>query len=154
MRMLGLGHDVVDVAAFAEQLREPGSRMFGLFSPREVRQAAMRGKAKNDGEAVHLAAKWAGKEAVLKAWEAALGDMPSPYTLDDFPWNGIEVLDDSRGRPHVALTVDVERELRSSLPPSAGAGMGSAAAGGPQWQISLSHDGSIASAVAILVDPS
>ena len=30
--MLGLGHDVVDVPAFAEQLGEPGSRMRNLFS--------------------------------------------------------------------------------------------------------------------------
>lgn len=147
MRMLGVGHDVVDVAAFAEQLDEPGSRMLGLFSPREVRQASMRGRAKGDGPTVHMAAKWAGKEAALKAWESALGELTSPYTLDDFPWNGVEILDDGRGRPHVALGVDVERELRASLPPVA-------AAGGPRWMISLSHDGPVASAVVILVDPS
>ena len=55
----GLGHDVVDVAAFAEQLSEPGSRMRSLFSVREVRQAADRARLKNDDEAVHLSAKWA-----------------------------------------------------------------------------------------------
>ena len=42
MSVLGLGHDVVDVSAFAEQLAEPGSRMRGLFSVREVRQAGSR----------------------------------------------------------------------------------------------------------------
>ena len=52
---------MVDVAAFAEQLAEPGSRMRALFSVREVRQASDRARQKNDGEAVHLAAKWAGK---------------------------------------------------------------------------------------------
>ena len=35
--MLGLGHDVVDVGAFGEQLGLPGSRMRGLFSARELR---------------------------------------------------------------------------------------------------------------------
>ena len=40
MNTCGLGHDVVDVAAFAEQLAEPGSRMRALFSVREVRTAA------------------------------------------------------------------------------------------------------------------
>ena len=40
MNTCGLGHDVVDVAAFAEQLSEPGSRMRSLFSVREVRQGA------------------------------------------------------------------------------------------------------------------
>ena len=66
MNTFGLGHDVVDVAAFAEQLGQPGSHMRALFSVREVRQAEDRARQKNDGEAVHLAAKWAGKEAFLK----------------------------------------------------------------------------------------
>ena len=52
MNTCGLGHDVVDVAAFAEQLAEPGSRMRALFSVREVRQASDRARQKNDGEAV------------------------------------------------------------------------------------------------------
>lgn len=140
MTVLGLGHDVVDVAAFGGQLTEPGSRMRGLFSVREVRQTMARAAAKHDGEAVHLAAKWAGKEAVLKAWEEALGKLPSPYTLDNFPWTKVEILDDGRGRPHVVLDPDVERTLRESL-----VGVR------PQWHISLSHDGPVASAVAMLV---
>ena len=93
MNTCGLGHDVVDVAAFAEQLAEPGSRMRALFSVREVRQASDRARQKNDGEAVHLAAKWAGKEAFLKAWCDYLGDAPYPFTLDNFPWPEIEILD-------------------------------------------------------------
>ena len=103
MGTFGLGHDVVDVAAFVEQLSEPGSRMLSLFSVREVRQAADRARLKNDDEAVHLAAKWAGKEAFLKAWCDYLGDAPYPFTLDNFPWPEIEILDDSRGVPHVSL---------------------------------------------------
>ena len=89
--MLGLGHDVVDVPAFAEQLGEPGSRMRNLFSMRELWQTAQRVQVKRDGEAVHLAARWAGKEAFLKAWCEAIsrranadGDIAYPYTLDDF----------------------------------------------------------------------
>ena len=50
--------------------------MRALFSVREVRQASDRARQKNDGEAVHLAAKWAGKEAFLKAWCDYLGDAP------------------------------------------------------------------------------
>mgnify|MGYP000880353428 CR=1 FL=1 len=102
--MLGLGHDVVDVPAFAEQLGEPGSRMRNLFSMRELWQTAQRVQVKRDGEAVHLAARWAGKEAFLKAWCEAIsrranadGDIAYPYTLDDFPWARIEILDDSHG---------------------------------------------------------
>ncbi|NMM95016.1 holo-ACP synthase [Bifidobacterium oedipodis] len=178
MGIAAVGHDVVDVEAFAEQLAMPGSRIKGLFSVRELRQATARAQAKHDGEAVHLAAKWAGKEAVLKAWEQALGDNPSPYTLDNFPWRGIEILDDDRGRPQVMLAADVARTLRDSLPPvrsersprslpmpvpgaMAGAsaairrpGFSSAPSDYVQtphvFRISLSHDGPVASAVVIL----
>lgn len=139
----------------------------------------------NDDESTHLAAKWAGKEAVLKAWCDALGDMPNPYTIENFPWNGIEIVDDSRGRPCVALRPDVERKLRASLPPAASRNsdemsgapglvrMGPAVMRVPivtpvstgsepaaassasvslvfRWHVSLSHDGGIASAVAML----
>lgn len=144
--ILGLGHDVVDVPAFAGQLAEPGSAMRSLFSSRELRQAILRGQTKHDGEAVHLAAKWAGKEAAVKAWCEALSaaGSPAPYTLDDLPWPGIEILDDSRGVPHVTLHADVDRVLRESLRDS----MGEAFV--PVWHISLSHDGPIASAVAML----
>ncbi|NMN01296.1 Holo-[acyl-carrier protein] synthase [Bifidobacterium sp. DSM 109958] len=164
--ILGLGHDVTDVAAFGEQLTEPGSRMRALFSARELRQSALRAQAKRDGEAVHLAARWAGKEAVVKAWcEAlALGAAPvaPPYTLDDCPWSGIEILDDARGVPRVALRGDVEERLAASLRaagvlPAAGAadvaaGAADVAADAAmvRWHLSLSHDGPIASAVAVL----
>ncbi|WEV76514.1 4'-phosphopantetheinyl transferase superfamily protein [Bifidobacterium sp. ESL0800] len=139
--MLGLGHDVVDVAAFAEQLGEPGSRGKLLFSARELRQAAARAKAKHDDEATHLAAKWAGKEAVLKAWCEALGDRPNPYTLDDFPWGLLEILDDSRSRPHVVLAPACDATLQESL----------GARDSLRWHVSLSHDGPVASAVVLLV---
>lgn len=148
MTVLGIGHDVVDVAAFAAQLGEPGTRMRGLFSARELRQAAMRGERKGDGEAVHLAARWAGKESVVKAWCAALAGAPAPYGPDDTPWNGIEVLDDGGGVPHVLLRADVDETLRASLTHAGAAG--STPACDPRWHLSLSHDGPIASAVALL----
>lgn len=173
MSTFGLGHDVVDVAAFAEQLAEPGSRMRSLFSVREVRQAADRARLKNDGEAVHLAAKWAGKEAMLKAWCDALGNTAFPFTLDNFPWNEIEILDDSRGVPHVTLSGNAARAFRDGMTgsisgrapvdPSAGPyammreKQGSRLPGNAQTpsledgiHISLSHDGSIASAVVTI----
>lgn len=147
--ILGIGHDVVDVEAFAGQLAQPGTRMRALFSARELRQVAMRARAKGDGEAVHLAARWAGKEAALKAWCAALAGAasgePTPYTLDDFPWARVEILDDSRGVPHVTLAADVGERLEASL------GVGPAAGGAtPVWHVSLSHDGPVASAVVLL----
>ena len=141
---MGFGHDVVAIAVFAEQLSMPGSRMRGLFSARELRQAQTRARLKGDDEATHLAARWAGKEAVLKAWCEAVGEGEYPYTLDDFPWSQIEILDDSRGRPHVVMSVEAEQRCRHSLSDVADGGTSL------QWHISLTHDGGIASAVAML----
>ena len=139
MNTFGLGHDVVDVAAFAEQLGQPGSHMRALFSVREVRQAADRARQKNDGEAVHLAAKWAGKEAFLKAWCDFLRSAPFPFTLDNFPWREIEILDDSRGVPHVSLSGDASPAFQTDYSGSF-----------PDVHISLSHDGPVASAVVMI----
>ncbi|RYQ11645.1 Holo-[acyl-carrier protein] synthase [Bifidobacterium pseudolongum subsp. globosum] len=162
--ILGIGHDVVDVRAFGEQLAEPGSRMRALFSARELRQARMRAELKHDGESVHLAGKWAAKESVVKAWCAALGGGSAPYTLDNTPWSGIEILGDARGVPHVLLQAGVHAELVRSLAcpvhplraqgvcaaDAMPAGAAACTDGGLRWHLSISHDGPIASAVAVL----
>ena len=142
MAILGIGHDVVDVRAFGEQLEMPGSRARGLFSARELRQVQLRAGRKNDGEAVHLAGKWAAKESVVKAWCAALGSGPAPYTLDNTPWAGIEVLNEANGCPRIVLGGEVERRLRASVGTPDGADL--------CWFVSISHDGPIASAVVVL----
>ena len=145
MGTFGLGHDVVDVAAFAEQLSESGSRMRSLFSVREVRQAADRARLKNDDEAVHLAAKWAGKEAFLKAWCDYLGNAPYPFTLDNFPWPEIEISACSPASDNGPYAVMQERRnARSAQRSALGAGLM------PHIHISLSHDGPIASAVVTI----
>lgn len=158
-RIVGLGHDVVALDVFAEQLAEPDGGMRRLFSPRELRQSALRGRLKADGDAVHLAARWAGKEAVIKAWCEALGETcPLPYTVDNVPWARIEILDDARGVPHVVLADDDARALSEALcgvqrdvPTASDAGTQPWEGARWRWHISLSHDGPVASAVAILV---
>ena len=158
-RIVGLGHDVVALDVFAEQLAEPDGGMRRLFSPRELRQSALRGRLKADGDAVHLAARWAGKEAVIKAWCEALGEScPLPYTVDNVPWARIEILDDARGVPHVVLADDDARALSEALrgvqrdvPTASDAGAQPWEGTRWRWHISLSHDGPVASAVAILV---
>lgn len=167
--VLGLGHDLVSIAEFAERLAMPGTRMSRLFSVREQRQSQERARVKGDDVESHLAVRWAGKEAVLKAWSEALRDEPAPYGLDDFPWGGIEILDDRRGRPGVHLGQEVQDRLDESLPIRSGLGrpasggsvMGCGGSVGPNgeapygvgglvWHISLSHDGGMASAVVLL----
>lgn len=140
--VLGLGHDLVFIADFAERLAMPGTRMSSLFSVRERRQSQERARVKGDNSESHLAVRWAGKEAVLKAWSEALEERGAPYGLDDFPWGAIEILDDSRGRPGVYLAQDLQLALSDSL----GADGNDRLA----WHISLTHDAGLASAVVIL----
>ena len=112
----GLGHDVVNVAQFAEQMRESdGWRK--LFSVRELRQCSLRSDTKHDDEALHIAVRWAGKEAVIKAWCEALAGCNTdyPYTLDNMPWPEIEILDDSHGCPRVELAQEVQNKLYESV---------------------------------------
>lgn len=122
----GLGHDVVSVQEFSAQCAAPESEFLACaFSVREIRQSQQRSAAKGDKIAAHLAARWAGKEAFLKAWCEALSlcsggtdssageaGIPAPgtrtsytypYTVDNFPWREVEVVSDSRGVPHITL---------------------------------------------------
>ncbi|EIK86709.1 holo-ACP synthase [Gardnerella greenwoodii] len=112
----GLGHDVVNVAQFAEQMRD-GDGWRKLFSVRELRQCSLLAESKHDDEALHIAARWAGKEAVIKAWCEALADCNTdyPYTLDNMPWPEIEILDDSHGCPRVELAQEVQNKLYESV---------------------------------------
>ena len=146
MAVLGIGHDVVDVHAFHEQFTMPGTRIKQLFSVREQRQAQMRAAIKHDSESAHFAARWAGKEAVIKAWCEALSSTTHadnrPYSLDTVPWSSIEILGDSTGCPHIALSAQVGRDLRESLRLPSERNV--------RWHVALSHDGGIASAVVLL----
>ena len=100
---------------------------------------------KHDDESLHLAARWAGKEAVLKAWCEAIAQLP--YTLDDFPWREVEILDDSRGCPRVVLSAKASTALTDSLGVNE---PGTRQNRMPVFHVSLSHDGSVASAVVVL----
>ena len=71
-RAAGVGVDVVGVTAFAAQLDEPGTRFARVFTPGERRTARGRGRSASQ-EAQSLAARWAAKEAVLKAAGTGLG---------------------------------------------------------------------------------
>lgn len=133
-KVAGVGHDVVDVPAFAEQLAMPGSRFVACaFAAAELQQCQERAARSHDSLAVHLAARWAGKEAVLKAWSEALGPGEAPYTIDDFPWRDVRIVEDARHRPRVMLTPAVETRLPFPI----------------RWHVSLSHDGAVASAFVV-----
>lgn len=91
--ILGLGVDLVDVATFEELCRsQPFVR--ATFTEGERAYADRDGTG---GPAVHLAVRFAAKEAALKALDAAcalVGVSPPAVPLGD-----IEVVRDERGRP-------------------------------------------------------
>jgi holo-[acyl-carrier protein] synthase len=95
-----VGVDVVGISAFAEQLAETGTRFARVFTPGERRAAARGG----DGlEAQSLAARWAAKEAVIKAWSSTCFGHPEVIDPASVDLREIEVRTDAWGRPAVRL---------------------------------------------------
>lgn len=127
MGVLGIGFDLVTVSEFAEQLNRPGTAMLDNFTPGERRDAATR----SSEPARHFAARWAAKEAVIKAWSTAL--FASPPVLGEMIHNQIEVVSDAWGRPGIRLRGDVAKHLT-----------------GVKIHISLTHDGDMAGAFAVI----
>lgn len=135
----GVGVDVVDLGAFAASMAEPGTRFAGVFSAterRQARDAAERRGAPGD-VARHLGARWAAKEAFIKAWSEALYGQPPPIAPEEVRWPEISVVSDAWGRPAIRLGGRIADAVRASL-------------GEVQINISLSHEGETATAYCVL----
>ncbi len=123
---LGVGVDLVHVPSFAAQMDQAGSRWDGVFTPGERADASERAD-----RTASLAARWAAKEAVIKAWSCTLfGSAP---VTGEHVHHLIEVVADAWGRPAVRLSGDVAAELA-----------------GRSIAVSLSHDGDYAIAYVTL----
>ena len=125
MTTLGVGVDLVDVAAFADQLADTASGFVdATFTAAEQRTAR--------GDPRRLAARFAAKEAFVKAWSSTrFGQPPALATVD---LREIEVTGDGYGRPALALHGEVEHAVGPSI----------------RAHLSLSHDGPSAIAFVIL----
>ena len=132
-RAAGVGVDVVGVTAFAAQLAEPGTRFARVFTPGERRTARRAGRSASQ-EAQSLAARWAAKEAVLKAWSSSHHGGPEVLDPAVVDLREIEVVSDAWGRPAVRLH-----------------GAIGAALAGRQVLLSLSHDPDADVAIAFVV---
>ena len=130
MTVVGIGVDLVHVPTFADQLDTPGTRFVTAFSPGERSDV----RDRPSDPARHLAARWAAKEAVIKAWSASL--FGSPPVMDEHVHHLIEVVTDAWGRPRVRLHGEVAEHLD-----------------GHALEVSLSHDGDYAIAYVILTAP-
>ena len=127
MPIVGVGIDVVSIAEFAEQVDQPGTVFAETFTPGERRDAA----DKSSLAARHLAARWAAKEAVIKAWSGSrFAQRP---VLPEGIHRDIEVITDMWGRPKVRLSGGIAEHLEYVT-----------------VHVSLTHEGDIAAAVAIL----
>ena len=127
MAIVGVGIDVVSIPEFAEQVDQPGTVFAAPFPPGERRGAADKGSM----AARHLAARWAAKEAVIKAWSGSrFAQRP---VLPEGIHRDIEVITDMWGRPKVRLTGAIAEHLADVL-----------------IHVSLTDEGDTAAAVAIL----
>ncbi len=130
MAIVGVGIDLVSIPEFAEQVDQPGTVFAETFTPGERRDAA----DKSSVAARHLAARWAAKEAVIKAWSGSRFAL-RPVLPEDIH-RDIEVITDMWGRPKVRLTGAVAEHLAGLV-----------------IHVSLTHDGDTAAAVAVLESP-
>jgi holo-[acyl-carrier protein] synthase len=119
--VLGVGIDLVDVERFRVSLHRTPSMRERMFTPGERAYA----ETAND-PAERYAARFAAKEAVMKAMGVGLGA---------FGFHDVEVLRDHGGRPSL-LVVGAAELLAVDL-------------GVQAWQISLTHTATSAGAVVV-----
>jgi len=118
--VIGVGVDVVDVERFRAVLDRRPAMARRLFTDGELAYAQSARDAMP-----RLAARFAAKEAVMKALGVGLGA---------FGWHEVEVIRDPSGAPRLCLTGRAE-----ALAQGRGVGV---------WHISLSHSALVAMAVA------
>ena len=117
------------------------SRASSSAAPTDERRSSPRASvpvSRVDPLARHLAGRWAVKEAVIKAWSAALYGSPPPIAPELLLWSEIETVCDAWGRPAVRLSGEVARQVAATVGEDV------------RWNVSLSHDGSSAVAFVVL----
>lgn len=134
MSVRGVGMDLVDVASFASLVAESGTAFEErVFTSHELDTADRLHGHRRDQ---FLASRFAVKEALVKAWFAAL-PLGAPVLAQTQTWAGIEVRNDTFGRPTLTLLAPVEQAFTDSL-------------GEVSLHVSLSHESTFASAVVII----
>lgn len=131
MAIRAVGIDLVSVESFAEQLGSVGSAFAeGTFTAGELRAA--RG---HSGPAQHLAARFAAKEAFVKAFSGARpGHAP---VIPDMDWREVEVVADGWGRPALVLHGRLAAAVRAALGPVT-------------THLSITHEPTMAAAVVVI----
>lgn len=124
-RVVGFGVDVVEIAEFDRMPFEDNASFYRrCFSAEEIQYCRSR-----PAPAQHFAARYAAKEAAVKALSAISSLLP---------WN-VEVRREASGRTHLRFWDEATSTWRSELD-------------GHQAFVSLSHSQSIATAVVMLCE--
>ena len=122
--ILGIGLDLVEVARVRASVRRSGERFAKrVFTPDEIAYCAGRAR-----KFEHLAARFAAKEATLKALGTGITGWASMQE--------VEVVHDAAGRPEIRLRGGVLRRARSL--------------GVKATHLSISHTEGVAAAVVVL----
>ena len=122
--ILGVGLDLVEVARVRASVRRLGERFAQrVFTPDEIAYCAGRAR-----KFEHLAARFAAKEATLKALGTGITGWASMQE--------VEVVHDAAGRPEIRLRGGVLRRARSL--------------GVKATHLSISHTQGVAAAVVVL----
>ncbi|MGN6695495.1 MAG: holo-ACP synthase [Aquihabitans sp.] len=119
--MIGIGVDLVEVARMRTVLARTPTMAERLFTPRERAYA----ETAND-PTERYAARFAAKEAVMKALGVGLGSVD---------WHDIEVVRSDSGAPELAITGRAQ--------------VLAADAGVTRWLLTLTHTASMAEAIAV-----
>ncbi len=123
--LLGLGVDIVDIARIKGMRERQGDRFLNrVYTLKELEYCL---KMKNPDQ--HLAARFAAKEAVSKAFTTGIGEY--------FDWKSIGVVVGDRRQPEVELDDKASRFMREL--------------GGARITLSLTHSETAAIAVAGLL---
>ena len=127
-----LGTDMVCISQFHQQLLDKASTFAEQsFTSLELRYAFQHSSGHPER---HLAARYAAKEAFIKAWSASRWGKPPLLSQVDL--RQIEVRNDGYGRPSLFIA----ETLRHAV-------------GDHQLQLSLSHDGDYALATVLFSQP-
>ena len=122
--ILGVGLDVVEVARVRASVRRSGERFSQrVFTPAEIAYCAGRAR-----KFEHLAARFAAKEATLKALGTGITGWASMQE--------VEIVHDAAGRPEIRLRGGVLRRARSL--------------GVKATHLSISHTEGVAAAMVVL----
>ncbi len=120
--IIGIGLDVCSIERMRRALERHGDRFFARICSDAEREDL----AENTDRAMHLAGRFAAKEAFAKALDGAPG----------VGWHDVQIRRSPSGRPQMMLT-GAAQSLASR-------------AGAVRWHVSITHDAGIAAAVVIL----